>query len=264
MRGLKQIFNASIVLFVISACSRVPGDVIKPDDMSALLADIHTADAVVESNYNIYSSDSARQALKQAVFDKHGVTADDVDTSMMWYGAHLEQYMKVYEKTEEILKDRLDKSTAVASVGSSMSVSGDSVDIWQNSHRYDLNTKSASQFLTFNIKADQNNKPGDMYTWRAKFHNNHKQVFWGIAADYADGSTEVLDAQFGSDGWQTLTFYSDSTRVLKELYGYMRMDGPERQSVYIDSLQLVRNRLNPQRYMQRYRQRHYVFQEEQQ
>lgn len=257
-KHVKRAFMLALCCMLLCCCNRVPDHVIDPDDMAELLADIHTADAVVEANYEEYSSDSARQALKQAIFDRHGVTADDVDTSMMWYGAHLDKYMKVYDEAEEILQDRLNKSSAIAASSAGFSVSGDSVDVWQVGRRYDMDSRSATQFLTFEIKADANSKTGDAYTWRAKFHNNRLPVHWGIVADYADGSVEVLEAQFGSDGWQTLNFYTDSTRVLKEMYGYMRVDlSDNRSAVYIDSIQLVRNRLDAQRYVQRYRQRHY-------
>lgn len=255
-----KIIEVAIVAVAVVAncgCNRVPDYVIQPEDMAQLLADIHTADGVVESNYQQYSSDSARLALKQAVFEHRGVTAEQVDTSMVWYGAHLDRYMKVYDRAEEILNDRLNQSSAVAAAESGISVSGDSVDIWQRSPRFSIDDKSATDFLTFNFKADQNTRSGDQYTWRVKFYNNNQQVNWGIVADYSDGTIEALDAQFSSDGWQTLNFYTDSTRTMTRVYGYLRLDAKRLTPVYLDSIQLVRKRLTKENYMQRYRQRHY-------
>lgn len=249
---------AAAVIAAVSGCRRTPGGVIPDDEMAELLADLHTGDAVVESNYTYYVSDSSRQALKQAILKRHGYTQDDLDSSMMWYGAHLDRYRDVYADVEEILQKRLDNSAAVAAANASMSVSGDSVDIWTNSRRYALSRRSATNLLTFAVSADANSRKGDSYTWRTKMHNNSRGGNWTITADYADGTLETLNSPLVNEGWQTLTFHTDSTRVLKRIYGYMQITLPDgSQAIYLDSMQLVRNRLNPNLYMQRYRQRSY-------
>lgn len=241
-------------------CNRVPDNVIQPDEMADLLADIHTAESVVEMNYGRYSSEDSRMELKQAILDKHGVTQADLDTSFMWYGAHLDKYMAVYENTTEILQDRLDKNQAIEAEQASLSVSGDSVDVWAQPRRYVCNVRSATKYVTFKLAADNNWSKGDSYTWRAKFFNNRGNVRWGIVAEYDDGTTEVLNDQFTTTGWQQMTFYTDSTRRAKAVRGYLQIEPqPNSTSTYIDSMQLVRNRVNSQRYNQRYRQRSFDF-----
>jgi hypothetical protein len=244
----------------IISCNRVPDNIIQPDEMAELMADIHTAESVVEMNYSTYPNDSAREELKRAILEKHGITQADLDTSFMWYGAHLDKYMNIYDDVVEILQRRLDKNQALEAAQASLSVSGDSVDVWAQPRRYIYTDRLASRYMTFKLDADTNWVSGDSYTWRAKFFNNQNTARWGVVANYADGSIEVLNEQFSGDGWQQLRFQTDSTRKALGVRGYIELTAPRNAtSMYVDSVQLVRNRLNSQNYNQRYRQRLYDF-----
>lgn len=246
-------------VLVLTACKGVPDHVIAPDDMAALMADIHTAEAAIDMNFRDYASDSSRKVVKQAVLERHNVTQEQMDTSLVWYGAHLTKYMDVYDRAEEILQERIDKNSAVAARLASLSVSGDSVDVWNDSRRYMFTPRSSAHALTFNFQADQNWQPGDTYVWRAKYLSDPGQSQWGIATEYTDGTVEVNATFFRNTGWQELAFVTDSTRTAKKIYGYIFTDVDRTRPVIIDSVQMIRKRLNPAEYQRRYRQRHYKF-----
>ncbi|MDE6458729.1 MAG: DUF4296 domain-containing protein, partial [Muribaculum sp.] len=74
------------------SCDRTPDYVISPDDMASLLVDIHKGEGVVDLNSSAYRGDSARKVLKQSRYMRHGVTAEQVDTSLEWYGHNIEKY----------------------------------------------------------------------------------------------------------------------------------------------------------------------------
>ncbi len=106
MKNLAKILIISIIATVIG-CKKVPSDVIAPDDMAALMADIHTAEAVVEMNHASYNNDSLKLTMRQSVYMRHGVNSAQVDSSIAWYGRNIKYYMEVYDKTIEILEHRL-------------------------------------------------------------------------------------------------------------------------------------------------------------
>ena len=260
--GTKILIAAVVIAAIFVSCSRTPKGVIPKGDMAELLADLHVAEGVTDLNYDKYITDSARMVLKQSVLDKHGVTQADLDSSYMWYGAHLDQYMDVYEDVEKILQKRLDENQSVITANIAATMSGDSVDVWSQSRRAKIGSRTVDRILTFIIERDPNIKAGDYYTWRAKLFNNRQPSYWGITADYNDGTQEVLYQQSGGEGWQQVTFFTDSTRTLRRLYGFMEVvpEAGER-AVYIDSIELVRKRVNPHLYVQRYRQRQYDWDE---
>lgn len=122
-----------VVLSAVSACKRVPEHVIPPDDMAELLADRHIAEAVVDYNAQQWRTDSQRMALRDAVYARYGATQADVDTSLDWYGHHLARYMEVYDRTIEILEARVASSDTRLRADQSLTIAGDSVDVWPDS-----------------------------------------------------------------------------------------------------------------------------------
>lgn len=260
MRRIRRtLFVALIVAVVAGACRKVPDYVIAPDDMAGLMADIHIGEAMVDHNRRQYDSDSMRQVVKQSVFAKHGVTSEQFDTSMVWYGHNMKEYMDVYDKTVSILENRLAEIGNRVSAEQSLSLAGDSVDIWGGPRYLSLNALSASNVITFEISRDENWERGDAYTFRAKIINSKGNSRGAIAAEYDDGSVEFTNLASEGDGWKEMTFLCDSTRMPLQIYGFFTVLPEGNTSVYIDSVALVRNRLNPVRYNQRYRQRHVSF-----
>lgn len=254
---LRNIIIPLALLGLLVACNRVPDYVIPPDDMAEVMADLNEGESYLELNYSKFPDDSARMAFKQSILAKHGYDLAVLDTSLVWYGANLQEYDKVCEAAVKILEGRLNESSAVASSSSTVAVAGDSVDVWSGSRAFHLNQRSPSTLLSFNLESDRNWRSGDQYTWRAKFLNNRNDGNFFIVADYTDGTTEYLSSRFGGDGWREMTFFSDSTRTPMRIYGVMTVQPKEGTSVYLDSVQLVRKRLNSQEYPLRYRQRTY-------
>lgn len=246
-----------IALLAVTACTGVPDHVVQPDVMAELLADLNVAESAVDMSLGKYPSDSSRQAVKQAVLARYGVSTKMLDTSFMWYGAHIDKLMDIYDRSAEILQERLDKNDALAANMAALSVSGDSVDVWSASRRYMFTPLSSSQSLAFSYDADGNWEKGDDYTWRVKMIGPSSSAMFTLVAAYADGATEVLNTSVSNEGWQETRFFTDSTRTVRRLYGLLKVEPPRGAALYLDSVQLVRKRLDKERYSQRYRQRMY-------
>lgn len=93
MRNLVLIL---LSLLIFAGCDSTPDYVIPPKKMAELMADIHTGEAVVESNNRSFPNDSVKKTFMQSIYLKHGVTSQEVDTSLYWYGHNLNKYMDVY------------------------------------------------------------------------------------------------------------------------------------------------------------------------
>lgn len=249
--------TAALAISAAAACSRVPSYVIEPDDMALLLADIHTGEGVVDQNYSSFRTDSAKLALKAGIYKRHGVTQEQVDTSLMWYGHNLELYGEVYDKTIEILEKRLSEIRSTAA-SAAMAVAGDSVDVWNGAKHLTVAGTSPSEFLTFALDYDENWEPGDVYSWKFKTLNNSGNLTMSVFVDYADGVTEQSYSTTSADGWHTVQLTTDTLREARRIYGVSRLSIPHRGGfMYLDSISLTRNRKNPAAYAQRFRQRKY-------
>lgn len=237
----------SVMLF--SACDRTPDYVIKPDDMAALLVDIHKGEGVVDLNTAAYRSDSARKVLKQSIYMRHGVTAEQVDTSLVWYGHNIEKYIEVYDKViDELEKELKDADVAASGEKIQLAVVGDSVDAWNDTRYRRFAYGYPADNLKFSFRRDENWEEGDVYTWRMFVANRLSPMKVTIGADYNDGTTDYVTTTVTSDGWNELKLQSDTARSLRYVYGFMEMTPKRGEIAYVDSITLTRTRFNPDVY----------------
>ena len=84
---MQRFFIISLVVSFIAlvACSKVPGDIIKPKTMENLLVDIHKAEAYMENSKYLANNKLAQDSIKNSIYAKHGVTGAEFDTSIVWY-----------------------------------------------------------------------------------------------------------------------------------------------------------------------------------
>lgn len=242
---------------VAAACTRRPGYVLSAGKMSNVLADLHVAEAVVDMSAGQFGNDSMKMLLKQSVFAAHGTSAEQFDTSMVWYGHHMDKYIEVLDKEIELLEKR-DRAAGARAREASISMAGDSVDLWAGSPYVAISDRYPTTSVPFTLAIDENCEPGDQYTWRVKVIDNDRlNLSWTIAANYADSTIEVLSQNTAQSGWNEVTFITDSTRTLTSLRGQFMPVADEHSGnvVYIDSIQLVRKRVDATKYQQRYRQR---------
>lgn len=228
---------------VSMGCNRVPDEVIQPEDMARLMADIRVADAVVSVNAYDYRTPVSKEALKQAVFVRHGVTQAQFDSSLVWYGHNIGRYQEVTDRSIEILEQRL-QNAGSAATQAAMSVAGDSVDVWDRPRAYIFNDRSPSKYLTFAIEPDRNWNDGDVYTWHARFPVPPASAIWMITAEYDDGAIESVQSniQVTVPGRQEITFFTDSTRRATHISGWLELETSSRRPAVVDSVGLVRRR----------------------
>lgn len=245
----KLIILAFPILFI--ACNRTPDHVIKQDDMAELMADMQLANAVVDAKYEEYLNDSLKKVLKQSVLIKHNISKEKFDTSLYWYGQNLDIYKEVYDNVIEILKERQEDIIEEAKIaGEQMTVTGDSVDIWENGKATIISNYQIGNMaeLKFSIPADVNSRNGDKYEWNMFLLNGGKTANAALFVDYDNGTTEYQSKEFRMDEMNKILIQSDSTLTVTRLYGYMRYNLKDESSLFVDSISLYRSRLNAGRY----------------
>lgn len=261
-----RLLGIVVLTALLFGCRKVPDGIIQPDEMAELMADVHMGEAVVDANYTNFMTDSSRMLLKQSIAANRGFTVAQVDTSLAWYGAHLDVLHEVYERTIEILEERAaggptgKSSSGNRGAGTGASSGGDSINVWPGLRNYVIGPTSATQYISFNINRDSSWKPGDSYTLRGTFNNNPRIIRWNISAEYDDGSIEVLNARVSGNGKRNLTFYTDSTKNTGRVFGSIEFEiAGDSHGVRADSVELIRKPLNARTYPQRYRQKAYRF-----
>lgn len=190
-----------------------------------------------------------RKVVKQSIYAKHGVTAEQVDTSLVWYGHNVEKYIEIYDGVIEQLEKDI-KNADVSSGGERLhlAVVGDSVDAWSDvPYRHFFNGEPVDN-VKFSFSHDENWEKGDVYTWRFYANNRLSTINWTMAVDYTDGTSDYMTSSVNQDGWNELKLVTDSAKTAKYIYGNISMNPIPGESVYLDSISLVRSRFSPSTY----------------
>ncbi|MDE6396652.1 MAG: DUF4296 domain-containing protein [Muribaculaceae bacterium] len=252
MKASVGIITAGLLTLCLS-CKRVPDGIIHPDEMSDLMADIHIGEAVIDANYSEFMTDSARMLLKQSILAKHGYTTTDLDTSLVWYGGHLDMMQEIYVKTAEILEKRVAEGGITRGEGTSLSI--DSTEIWPGNSYYLIRSTSPTRNILFSVSQDTTWNSGDSFTLRTFLTNNSSSARWSIIAVYSDGTMESVSSKFSGSGRQQIVFHTDSTKTADKVFGAIEFDVNDTKTIIADSLSLIRKPLDTQTYSQRYRQK---------
>lgn len=255
-RRLKSYLYAATLMCAASfmpSCKRLPEGVLDEDRMAALLVDIHKGEGLADMERGAFPNDSVKMMLKQSIYLKHGVTAEEVDSSFVWYGKNLADYMKVYERVIETLESELNNDRAKGSMAP-VFAEGDSTDIWNGAPSYRIDYRLPVDNIVFNIENDANSKQGDNYTIQYKMLNKRDggmKVKSALFVKYDDGLVEYRTYETGAEGWSKLKIVSDSTKNIERVYGYLAFNPSQGEVVFLDSVGLVRTRVLPQNYHER-------------
>lgn len=239
---------------LVGCGKRIPSDVIQPQAMEDLLYDYHLASTLGTSLP--YQEQYKKEAYLAYVFQKHGVTQAEFDSSMVWYTRNGVELAELYKRLDERFQrdeERMKAQVAQRDNQIDVSVSGDTVDIWQDRTLYWLSASTLSNRLSFDLKADTTFRPKDALSLTADFRFvpqtspvRQARVVMGLRLlydnDSIDGCTRIVTAS----GPQQLFLRPDSAWQLKSVSGFVYYsqpeEVPERGSVLVNDLHLMRYR----------------------
>lgn len=217
-----------ILLLFLSACGKkVPDDVIQPQAMEDLLYDYHLAnimrlDLPYEKNYQ-------KDAYMTYVYKKHGVTEAQFDSSMVWYTRHTKELKEIYanlakryEQNETLLKRAMTQRKQQLSV----SMSGDSLDIWQDRSLYLLTHSVLTDKLQFDLKTDTTFREKDALQFKANFTYLGEQgrpfrAVMGLKIQFENDSVVGMTRIVNYAGEQELYLRPDSAYKFRSVSGFI-------------------------------------------
>ena len=146
----------ALALGLLSACGKkIPDDIIQPGAMEDLLYDYHLASTM--STSLPYNENYKKEAYFDYVFQKHNVTEAEFDSSMVWYTRHAEELATIYKNLKERLEreeKQMKEQVAKRDNQIDVSMSGDTVDVWQDRTLYWLSASSLTNKVVFDLKTD--------------------------------------------------------------------------------------------------------------
>lgn len=216
--------------------------------MEQLLIDVHLSEGYVDRVLSRPSKDE-KANVRSSVFEKHGVTKEQFDTSLMWYGKNLELYMGIYDQViaaikqqNNVLKNEISKQNEQV-----LTAPGDSVNVWKGEPFYIFEPDVSKRLLTFSIEGDVNFKNKDSFTFSAYLHTITAGVattgitpIATLGVQYKDGVVISVSKTVQPNGIFELTLDTEDKKI-DRLFGslYLPIDNKE-YAIFTDSITVLR------------------------
>lgn len=247
--------GVGVLALMMPGCgNKVPGDVIQPAEMENLLYDYQLASTL--SAELPFSENYKKDAYFEYVFEKHHVSEAEFDSSMVWYSRHGEVLSVIYDNLEKRFaadSEQMKQLTSRQNGEISVSLSGDTVDIWQDRTLYWLTGSVYTNKVVFDLKADTSFKPKDMLTFETDmtfFPDNGKQAGKAVMAlnvTFDNDSTQGVSRVVSGPGMQRLMLRPDSAYEFKNISGFIYYKSDDKKSsgyVLANNIRLIRTHLS--------------------
>ena len=209
-------------LALLTSCGKeIPDEIIQPSKMERVLYDYHLTLGMSENSKN-----TEKEARKNYIFQKHGITSAEFDSSMVWYTRESKELMSIYENLNKRFKreyehvERLLESREEANTRSF--ASGDTVDVWMKENILWFTKSPLNNRLTFEIKADSTFHPKDAFDWNMDYYfMTEGEAIMGLNVIYENDSVIGMTKSITESGPQSIYLHTDSAYNIKSLNGFV-------------------------------------------
>ena len=160
---LPLMFVAFVIATILGSCRNGANDmVISEDEMEDVLYDYHIVDGIIRTS----SLDSVTtKSYIESVFNKHGITRAEFDSSMIYYMRHADImegiYKRIYTRIEN--EGRLRGVNGANFNAVSTDANSDTANIWNQEKVFVMTEHVPFNNVGFSFKADSTFKKGDKF-----------------------------------------------------------------------------------------------------
>lgn len=162
-----SLWVVSAAWLLLASCEeKVRTDVLPPEKLEAILYDYHLAQVMVS---DLPSSERYKKDLYfDYVYDKHGVTEAQIDSSLVYYARYPKDLSLIYTYMSSRLErelERIEEEGIEWVRREAVPVSGDTADLWYDAKLIQLTSSPIENRFAFTVPADTNFKAGDKIVW---------------------------------------------------------------------------------------------------
>ncbi|MBO5794114.1 MAG: DUF4296 domain-containing protein [Bacteroidaceae bacterium] len=167
--------------------------------MEDVLVDYHLALAIAE--VQVGDLQSNRYILTQSALRKHGVTEEELDSSMLYWCRNSEKFVKICDRVSERL-NYMAESQGVErqerNPYSYLATEGDTANVWNLREGVVVVPNIVDNIYSFTIEADTTYHPGDNFMWAftTQFLNSdHYNEAYALLSIHYDNDSIVGTSQ---------------------------------------------------------------------
>lgn len=249
---MKRLFPL-IILFILTimACEDRPQNVLSRSKMEDVLYDYHMMQGIINQLPGEERTEKAQDYIN-AVYEKHGITEAQFDTSIIYYNRHAEDLHKIYKNLKERYNAANEEIQIVNGNNDMMAIyetGGDTTNLWSSASLYAFHNKSLLNKESFTIHADSSFHKNDqlILTLTPLFIRESRDDYdislnVGLSVMYTDGKHIGTTRTITNNGTQQLTLMTDAEKDVKSVTGFFYYRGKKtmRNLCIVDNISLVR------------------------
>ena len=184
-----------LIAFLFLSCEEKPEGLLSKREMEEVLYDYHIAQYMASSLS--YEDRYKSHLYVEAVFEKHGITEAQFDTSLIYYNRHTEDMSDIYNHVKSKLEDydaKLHLESGSNEMRASFTLGGDTADIWSGHRMMILRNNPLLNKETYTIQADTTFHLNDRFKLAVDFdfiredqNNRDNNLVACLALHYKDG-----------------------------------------------------------------------------
>lgn len=240
-----------LMILTFCACDDRPDNVLSAGKLEDVLYDYHLTQGLIDQlPYD--QREAKAQEYINAVFQKHGITEAQFDSSIVYYNRNTSDLNKIYSNLRERY-DELNEDLSMRNGNSSMmavfSNGGDTTNLWNSARLIALRNKHFLNRETFVIKADTSFQKHDQFTLmfdailiKELSDDQNVSLNTGLAIKYKSGKTIGVTRCSSFSGNQQLTIKAEDNDEIKQISGYFYFRGTQgrRNLCFASNIQLIR------------------------
>lgn len=234
MRTRNFIVIILLVLILAGACTKRPKDVLDEKQMVELLADLQMAHAYYGSS-GAAAPRPDREALDASVLEKHGVTQEELDSTIAYYGRNIDEYQALFVKVEKELRSRNGQVEEIVVEN----------DIWPYSHFTVFFPTQMSDGINFSFPADEL-EPGDKIEWRMRL-SSPQGVEAMLGIEYENGVTSLVKRSTSGNNTMKIELITDTARTATRIFGVITAPITS-MPLWTDSIRLIKTEFDSLEY----------------
>lgn len=229
LHKLSVILLSIAFALVMGACVRRPKGVLSDKEMASVVADLKLAEAYLQNQSPVNVS-ANRDRLMEYVMEKHGLTREQFDSTMSWYGRNVDAYYAMCDLADKELAKKKKK------VAGATSVEIETSDLWPYQRQAYLSTLSGSDALEFSLPTSEVSK-GDRINLKFRINNSTSgNAILGV--EYEDGEKSYFSRVLSNVKRLDLTLQTDTGKSVSRIFGNFLLSDSYSLPVWLDSIYL--------------------------
>lgn len=240
-----------LLMLLLAACDDRPKDVLSRGKMEDVLYDYHIMQGLINQLPANEREEKAQDYIN-AVYEKHGITEAQFDSSIVYYNRHSKDLHKIYTNLKErytVVNDEIQLVNGNNDMMAIFSTGGDTTNLWNSAKLLTLRNKPLLNHESFTIHADTSFRRQDQFILtlapvfikeRREDYDINLQV--GLSVLYTNGKHIGTTRTINANGIQQLNVKTDSGNDIKSITGFFYYKGKKssRNLCLIDNISLIR------------------------